>query len=72
MTVSRLYRLGDLVGVRMSSGSDDFPDLTTEQTVALGALDPHRVVTLLRAADATGFFTREEPHSGATEPNVRT
>ena len=72
MTVSRSYRIGDLIGVRVSGDSDDFPDFATEQAVALGALDPHRVVTLLRAADAAAFFTREEPRSGATRPNVRT
>lgn len=72
MTASRAYRIGDLVGVRISGGSSDFPDLATEQTVALGALDPHRVVTLLRAADAAAFFTREEARSGATGPDVRT
>ncbi len=72
MTVSRSYRPDDLVSIRVSGGSGDFPDLATEQTVALGALDPHRVVTLLRAADAAAFFTRKEPRSGATEPDVRT
>lgn len=71
MTVSRSYRFGDLVGIRMSGGSSDFSDLAIEQTVSLGALDPHRVVTLLHAADAATFFTREEPRSGATEPDVR-
>lgn len=72
MTASRAYRLGDLVGVRISGGSSDFPDLATEQTVALGELDPHRVVTLLRAADAAAFFTREEPRIWATRADVRT
>jgi len=72
VTASRSYRPGDLVGIRVSGGSSDFPDLATEQTVPLGALDPHRVVTLLRAADAAVFFMREEPHSGATGADVRT
>ena len=72
MTASRSYGLGDLVGVRISGGSGDFPDLATQQIVALGALDPHRVVRLLRVADVAAFFTREEPHSGAIEPHVRT
>jgi hypothetical protein len=56
----------------VSGGSSDSPDLATEQNVSFGALDPHRVVTLLRAADAATFFTREEPRSGVTEPDVRT
>lgn len=72
MTASRSDRIGDLVGVRVSGGIADFPDFATEQTVALGALDPHRVATVLAAADAAAFFTRAEPHSGATEPDVRT
>ncbi len=72
MTVLRSHRNDDLLGIRMSGGSSDFPDLATGQTVPLGALDPHRVVTLLRAADAAAFFTREEIRSGSTEPDVRT
>lgn len=71
MTASRSYRIDDFVGIRVSGGSSDFPDLATGQTVPLGALDPHRVVTLLRAADAAAFFTREEPPTGATGPDVR-
>lgn len=71
MTVSRSYHPGDLVGIRVSGGSSDFPDLATGQTVSFRALDPHRVVTLLRAADAAAFFTREEPRNGATGPDVR-
>lgn len=66
MTASRSYRMGDLIGVRVSSGSGDFPDLVSEQIVALGALDPHHVSTLLCAADAAAFFTREEPCSRHT------
>ncbi len=72
MTASRSYRPGDLVGIRVSGGSSDFPDLATEQAVSLSALDPHRVVTLLRAANAAAFFTREELRSGSTESDVRT
>ena len=72
MTASRSYRIGDLIGVRVSSGSGDFPDLVSEQIVALGALDPHHVSTLLCAADAAAFFTREEPCSRHTGSDVRT
>ena len=72
MTASRSHRIDDLVGIRMSGGSSDFPDLATEQIVSLGALDPHRVVTLLRAAYAAAFFTREEPRSRATGSDSRT
>ena len=72
MTVLRLYRFGELVGMRVFGGSSDFPDLAIEQTVSLGALDPHWFVTLLRVADAEEPFRREEPRSGATEPDVRT
>jgi hypothetical protein len=72
MTASRSHRISDLVGVRISGGSDEFPNFATKQTVALGALDPQRIVTLLRVADAAAFFTREKPRSGAAGPNVRT
>jgi len=72
VTVSRSDRFGDLVGIRVSGGSSEFPDLATKQTVSFGSLDPHRVVTMLRAADAAAFFTREELRSGSTEPDVRT
>ena len=72
MTVSRSDRFGDLVGIRVSGVSNEFPDLATKQTVSFGSLDPHRVVTMLRAADAAAFFTREELRSGSTEPDVRT
>ena len=71
MTASRSHRIDDFVGIRVAGGSSDFPDLATGQTVSLGALDPHRVVTLLRAADAAAFFTREELRSGSTGPDVR-
>lgn len=36
--------------------------------MVLGALDPQRVVTLLRAADAAAFFTCEKPRSGLQSP----
>ncbi len=72
MTASRSHRISDLVGVRIAGGSDEFPDLATERIVALGALDPHRVVTLLRTADAAAFFTLEQPRNGATGLDVQT
>lgn len=56
----------------MSSGSSDFPDLVTEQTVSFGALDLHRVVMLPAAADAATFFMCEASRSGATGPDFRT
>jgi hypothetical protein len=49
-----------------------FPTLQTSGSWRFGALDPERVVTLLRAADAAAFFTREEPRREATELDVRT
>ncbi len=64
MTALRSHCISDLVGVWISGGSDGFPDLATEQIVALGALDPQRVVALLRAVDAAAFFTRKQPGSG--------
>lgn len=58
MTESRLYGVGDLISVQVSSSRGNFPNLASEQTVALGALDPHHVSTLLCAADAAAFYTR--------------
>jgi hypothetical protein len=64
MTASRLYGVGDLIGVRVFTDRGDFPDLASEQTVALDALDPHHVSALLCAADAAAFYTRQKPCSG--------
>jgi hypothetical protein len=70
VTVSRSYRTGDLVGVKVFGDCGDFPNPATEQTVSLGSLYPHRVETLLRVANVAAFFTHEQPHSGAIGPDV--